>query len=214
MSQTAPTAARVYIDGGPTVRLRLPVDGEDKVYQTQDEMRADVAVHLKLGYPLDYMTVDGEGIVIPAKRVIDVVFPPISRDGLDEDQINAKAWLETKGTIHTARMTAGDEFVEAYLANSGFGGEVLVQIREDLQILAEITGYKNPTKDTPGVFILDNVGVGGILRLTVDEIYGVVCWEAEDYRHGECDDALTEVGRTYMEAHGIPRDRLGLPSVD
>lgn len=197
MSQDQVTA-RVYIDGGPTVRLQVPYaeinephpDGSStthRVHQTRDEWKSDLVYRLDQGHALDGMTIEGDLIVIPASRVIDIVFP-ISRQGaesgMDEDQRNYEAQLNAHGEVDRIVKAYGPEFVDAYLRERGFSGEVVVELHVD-EFVGVITSYED------GIYTVEQPGRS--IQTPVQGIRSVLCWQWEDVQNGTL-DSLTSAG--------------------
>lgn len=196
MSQVS-TFARVYIEGGPVARLRPNTDkpggrGSHAVEQTQREMQREIVLCLTEGKPIEGTTVEGDAIVIPASRVVDVVFP-LDRQGpesgMDEDQRNAEAFLSQHGSVATAIKCSNREFVEAYLANSGFGGEVIVMTTDNR--IGAVVAFTDKTINGVGVFTVE--GPTFSEKMLLENIVSVLCWEWEDVLNGT-NDTLTSAG--------------------
>lgn len=197
MSQDQVTA-RVYIDGGPTVRLQVPyVAGdtpEHHVYMTRDEWLRDIAYRLDHEKCVEGMTAEGDLIVIPAGRVIDVVFPVSRQDaesGMDEDQRNYEAQLNAHGEIERIVKAYGPEFVDAYISDRAFAGEVVVQTTAGVtgrgdEFVGIISAYED------GDFTID--GKGRTLYAGVDRIHAVLCWNWASYRISGNLDQMTSAG--------------------
>lgn len=184
--------ARVYIDGGPVVRLQVPsLPGSDQIRMTRDEWRGRIQSQLEFdGGCLSETTVEGDEILIPAGRVIDVVFP-ISRQGaesgMDEDQRNYEAQLNAHGSIARIVDAYDADFVNSYLSDRSFGGEVVVQTKEGF--IGLIVAFD----DEADLYTLQGEPATPQIGLTIDYLRSVLCWEWEDVKHGTL-DSLTSAG--------------------
>ncbi len=177
--------ARVYIDGGPVVRLQIPPLLLPEIW------RGKVQETLSQGGCLGETTVEGDAILIPAARVIDVVFPiprQGAESGMDEDQRNHEAHLNAHGSVARVVAAYDADFVDSYLSDRSFGGEVVVQTKDGF--VGVIVAYD----DADGIYTVVCHAI--TVNVGVDRIRSVLCWEWEDVKHGTL-DSLTSAGFAY-----------------
>jgi hypothetical protein len=95
MSQTRlPTAARVYVDGAPTIHLSALAVGDQEIdAEMQDALRRGILDALDVSGVIEGIDTDGNAVQIPARRVIDVVYPQ-----------RAEAVIAPSGVFHGKRI--------------------------------------------------------------------------------------------------------------